>query len=60
MRTNAPTPAQLYVRACRALEAATMDRLRGDVTDADLDAIAGVLHATIDRLVVSVKLEAHK
>ena len=59
MRTNVPTPAQVYVRACRALEAATMDRLRGTVTDADLDAVAGVLKAAIDRLVASVKAEAH-
>ena len=58
MRTNAPTPAQIYVRACRALEAGTMDRLRGTVTDDELDAIAGVLHASIDRLVASVKAEA--
>jgi len=60
MRTNEPTPAQIYVRACRALEAATMDRLRGTVTDADLDAVAGVLHAAVDRLTASVKAEAHK
>jgi len=60
VQTNKPTPAQIYVRACRALEAATMDRLRGTVSDADLDAVAGVLHAAVDRLVVSVKLEAHK
>ena len=59
MRTNATSPAQLYVRACRALEAGTMDRLRGTVTDDDLDAVAGVLKAAIDRLVASVKAEAH-
>ena len=59
MKTNEPTPAQIYVRACRALETATMDRLRNTVTDDELDAVAAVLKAAIDRLVRSVKIEAH-